>query len=135
MTNINTTPSEKELRSFGIVFACGIVLIFGLFFPWALEKPWPTWPWLVAAATLLPAFILPRLLSPVYKIWMKIGHILGWINTRIILGLIFFIVFAPVSIILFILRKDPMNRAFDADTNSYRIKSIKPPRNRLENPF
>ena len=135
MTQPTTEITEKDLRSFGLIFASGIALIFGLFFPWVFEKSWPTWPWVVAVATIVPALAMPSLLSSIYKIWMKIGHVLGWINTRIILGVIFFAVFAPISIILFILRKDPMNRTLDANATSYRIESIKTPRDRMENPF
>ena len=35
---------KKELRQFGLVFATGITLIFGLFLPWLFEHPWPLWP-------------------------------------------------------------------------------------------
>ena len=135
MTGSKIEVTNKDLRSFGLVFSSGLVLIFGLFFPWVFERHWPLWPWIVAGIMLLPALAMPVLLTPVYKIWMKIGHVLGWINTRIILGLIYFIVFAPISIILFLLRKDPMKRTLDADAVSYRIESIKAPRNRMENPF
>ena len=44
---------------------------------------------------------------------MKIGHVLGWINTRIILGMVSFIMFAPVALVLRLLGKDPMQRRLD----------------------
>ena len=135
MTDTTNKATKKELRDFGLIFSCGMVLIFGLFFPWVLENPWPLWPWIVAGVFTVPALLMPAILAPVHKVWMKIGHILGWINTRIILGLIFFVVFAPVSLLFFILRKDPMNRSLDADLKTYRKNCIKEARERMENPF
>jgi len=135
MMNPKKEISSEELRSFGLIFTSGILLIFGLFFPWLLDHQSPQWPWFVAGVTFLPALLMPSLLAPVYKVWMKIGAVLGWINTRIILGLIFFIVFVPMSVIFYLLKKDPMNRRFDASATSYRTESIKPPRDRMEYPF
>ena len=72
-TTVNTNPDKQELRKFGLVFATGMVLIFGLFFPWLLERPWPVWPWIVAAVFTVPALLLPQILKPVFLVWMKIG--------------------------------------------------------------
>jgi hypothetical protein len=66
---------------------------------------------------------------------MKIGHVLGWINTRIILGVVFFIIFAPVALFMRLFGKDPMHRRLDATAETYRINSEKLPRERMERPF
>ena len=129
------TPDKQELRKFGFVFATGLVLIFGLFFPWVLERPTPYWPWIVAACFAATALVLPLALKPVFIVWMKIGHVLGWINTRIILGAVFFIIFAPVALFIRVFGKDPMQRRLDATASTYRIKSEKLPRERMERPF
>ena len=129
------TPDRQELRKFGFVFATGLVLIFGLFFPWLLEKPSPSWPWIVAAVFAGSALVLPQILKPVFLLWMKIGHVLGWINTRIILGAVFFIIFAPVALFMRLFGNDPMHRRLDAAAVSYRINSEKLPRERMERPF
>jgi len=129
------TPDRQELRKFGFVFATGLVLIFGLFFPWVLEKPSPYWPWIVAAVFAGSALILPQILKPVFLLWMKIGHVLGWINTRIILGVVFFIIFAPVALLMRLFGKDPMHRRLDETASTYRINSEKLPRERMERPF
>jgi len=129
------TPDRQELRKFGFVFATGLVLIFGLFFPWVLEKPSPYWPWIVAAVFAGSALILPQTLKPVFLLWMKIGHVLGWINTRIILGVVFFIIFAPVALLMHLFGKDPMHRRLDETASTYRINSEKLPRERMERPF
>ena len=134
-TTVNTNPDKQELRKFGLVFATAMVLIFGLFFPWLLERPWPTWPWIVAAVFVVPALLFPQVLKPVFLLWMKIGHALGWINSRIILGILFFLMFAPVALVLRLLGKDMLKRRLDASATTYRIASEHLPRDRMERPY
>ena len=131
----SSAPDRQELRKFGLIFASGLVLIFGLFFPWLLEKPSPSWPWIAAAGFAGCALVLPQVLKPVFIAWMKFGHVLGWINTRIILGVVFFLIFAPTALLIRLFGKDPMHRQLDATTSTYRVKSEKPPRERMERPF
>ena len=126
---------RQELRKFGLVFATGVTLIFGLFLPWLFEHPWPTWPWIAAGILVVAALLLPPVLRPVYWLWMKFGHVLGWINTRIILGITFLLFFVPVALVFHLLGKDPMRRRLDPSANSYRIKSEHLPRERMEKPF
>jgi hypothetical protein len=57
---------------------------------------------------------------------MALGHILGWINTRIILGFVFYLIVTPIGFIRRLLGKDPMGKEIRADINSYRI--IRQPR-------
>ena len=128
-------PDKKELRQFGLVFATGIALIFGLFLPWLFEHPWPLWPWIVAGVFTTTALLLPPVLRPVFWLWMKFGHVLGWINTRIILGLVFFVIFTPVALLFKVLGKDALKQRLDASASSYRIVSEQPPRDRMEKPY
>ena len=41
---------------------------------------------------------------------MKFAHALGWVNTRIILTLVYYFVFTPLALIFRVVGKDPMNR-------------------------
>jgi hypothetical protein len=128
-------PDRQELRKFGLVFASGIALIFGLLLPWLFDRPWPLWPWVAAGGLAATGLLLPPLLRPVFWLWMKFGHVLGWINTRIILGITFLLLFVPVALLLHLLGKDPMKRRLDPSARSYRINSEQLPRERMEKPF
>lgn len=125
----------KELRSFGFIFAAGLVLIFGLFIPWLADRAWPQWPWIAAGVFVLLALVFPPALKPLNKLWLKIGHVLGWVNTRIILGLVFFVLFVPVHLLFVLFRNDPMARKLDASAPSYRVISEQAPTKQLERPF
>jgi hypothetical protein len=82
----HTTVTEKELREFGLITAAIAAGLFGLVLPWLKHHAIPYAPWIVAVVMLLLALLAPLALKPVYRIWIKIGDLLGWINTRIILG-------------------------------------------------
>ena len=131
----NTPIDVKLLRQFGFIMAGGLILFFGLLIPWIWERSFPLWPWIAAVVFATAGVVYPKLLSPIFRVWLKIGHVLSWINTRIILGIVFFLIFFPVALILRIARKDPMARKFRPEESSYRIPSTSPPREQLERPF
>ena len=54
-------PAEGKLRKFGLVFASGMRMIFGLLLPWLFDRPWPLWPWIAAACSLHPHWHSPVL--------------------------------------------------------------------------
>ena len=124
-----------EMRKFGFTMGAVISILFGLLLPWLFEHDYPLWPWIVAGVFWLAAAAAPASLSPVYSAWMRIGHALGWINTRIILGLMFYTVFFFAAIMMKLLGKDPMSRKFDKTLDSYRVPSEERARDHLEKPF
>lgn len=127
---------NKGLRQFGLTTGAIIVVLFALLFPWVFDATsMPLWPWILASLLWLPALFIPSVLRPVYTIWMKIGHGIGWVNTRIILGVLFYVMILPMGLIMRLLGKDPMARKRDKSASSYRIKSISEAKDRLEKPF
>jgi hypothetical protein len=127
--------NRAELRNFGLVTGAILALLFGLFFPWLLEKPIPSWPWVVAAVLGAWGLIAPISLRPVYRTWMKFGLLLSKITTPIVLGIVFYLVVMPMGLVMRLFGHDPMARRFDDDAASYRIKHDKAPKKSLERPF
>jgi len=117
----------KQLRSFGLVVggAFGVIGLWPLLFRAESPRPWA----LVLAAVLIGlGLILPRSLALPYQLWMRIGHILGWINTRIILGVAYYGLFTPLGVLMRLLGRDPMRRVFTPETDTYRVlRSPRPP--------
>jgi len=126
---------QKGLREFGLTTGAAIVIIFGLFFPWMLELPWPVWPWVIAAPLWLLALIQPRWLRWIYRAWMRFGLLASRVMTPLVLGIVFFVMISPMAMVRRLVGKDPMHRAFDPNQKSYRVLSIKSPKEKLERPF
>ena len=136
MTHQMMEINKKGLREFGVVTGAIVVGLFGLLLPWLLNSAsFPLWPWYIFAALASVAIVMPMALKPVYIVWMRFGMVMGWINTRLILGIIFYIMFTPIALILKLLGKDPMRRKLYDNLVSYRIESKHSPRDHMENPF
>lgn len=135
MKKVNQQPDKKTLREFGLITGAIFAGLFGLLFPWLFERSIPLWPWILLSILWVWALILPASLLPVYRGWMAIGHVLGWINTRIILGIMFYIIFLPIGIIMKLFGKDPMARTIEKSQNSYRITNTIPKKEHVERPY
>ena len=100
--------SNKRLREFGILIGFGIPLLIGWLIPLLTGHGFRVWTLWIGFPGLLIGLTSPRLLYYPYKFWMKIGFILGLINSRIILGLIFIIVLLPISFVMRLIGYDPL---------------------------
>jgi hypothetical protein len=130
------TLDNPGLRKFGLTTGAIIVVLFVFFFPWVFDMAaMPMWPWIVAGILWVPALLMPNVLRPVYATWMKIGHAIGWVNTRIILGVLFYVLVLPMGLIMRLFGKDPMSREMNKSISSYRIESVSEPKDRLEKPY
>ena len=118
----------KELRMFGLMVG-GIFSIIGLW-PVLVRSESPRiWAISVGSALVGLGLALPSSLKHVHRIWMKIGHALGLINTRILLGVIFFGLITPMGVVMRLFGKDSMHRVLAPEANTYRV--IRPPRSRF----
>jgi len=127
----NLDLSKNNLRKFGITMAIAILVFAGLVF-WLKHKIILR-PALYCSLTFLSlAIILPVVLKPVYIVWMKFAHILGWINTRLIVFIIFYLIFAPMGIIMRLLGKDLLERKMGIKMPTYWHKKEAVPFNRQD---
>jgi hypothetical protein len=129
-----TAPVDRtQLRNFGLIVGG----IFGLIAVWPVVRGGGVRWWLVALALALigPALVAPRVLAPAQRIWMTIGDVLGWVNTRIVLGLIFFGVVTPTGLVLRLTGRDPMQRRFDPQAATYRVPARSRPGEHMKRQF
>ena len=129
------TATTGELRSFGLIFAAMVAVLFGLLIPWLAGHPWPYWPWYIGGVVGTLGLVAPPLLYPLYRVWMAFGMVAGWINTRLILGLLFFVMLLPVGLLMKLIGRDPMRRGFDREATSYRIARTPAARDHMEKPY
>ena len=122
-------------RKFGLTTGAIVIGLFGLLIPWVFSFNYPAWPWILGAGLGGWALLAPGTLQPVYSGWMKFGHLMNWINTRLILGLLFYGIFLPTGGVMRLFGKDPMHRKLDKTLGSYRVKSDQAPKENVERPY
>ena len=127
-------PDKKGLRDFGIVTGALFTGLFGLLFPWLFSLDFPIWPWIIAGVLWLWALLIPKTLKWVYQPWMSLAMLIGWINTRIILAIVFFLIMTPIGIIMHIFGKKTIQNK-PSQCESYRnITHSRSPKD-MELPF
>jgi hypothetical protein len=135
MTGNIATLDKAGYRKFGLVSSAIVVILFGLCIPFLFSLGYPRWPWMFAGVLSLWALLVPATLKPVYIGWMKFGNMMNWINTRLILGILFYGLFMPFGLVMRVFGKDPLHRKLDANSASYRVKSRSVDRNNVEHPY
>ena len=110
-------------RSFGIVFftVFFIVSIYPIFKSGDLR----IWSLIISIIFLILGLLNSKILTPLNKIWFKFGVLLGNIISPIVMGIVFFLVVTPISLLMKALGKDILN--LKKNTNkSYWIEKTGP---------
>lgn len=118
MKHINATP--KEVRKFGITFS---ILAIGLA-AYCFYKENPLWMVFLGGSLffILTGMWSYPILRPIYVGWMTFAFALGWVNTRLILGIVFYLIFTPAGLAMKLLGKDPLVLRFDREATTYWVK-------------
>ncbi len=128
-------PDGNGLRRFAFLLAGFIGLFFGLLLPALRGVAITGWPFAVGFLLFAWGACAPGTLSPLYRGWMTAGAALGWVNTRILLGFVFFLVVTPVGFFFRAIGRDPMSRRRDAGARTYREQSRPHRKGHMEVPF
>ena len=128
------TATRKELRQFGLLVGA-VFTVIGLW-PFVFRGE-PLRLWAIGIGGLLIAFggIHPTVLAPVHKGWMWVGHILGWINTRILLSIVFYALLTPIGLVFRLMGKDKIRQAFSESSTTYRVVRTPRPHSHMKYQF
>ena len=119
----NIESGKNDLRKFGITVGIILLLVSGFLF-WKEKESFQIF--LAIGITLfLTAIAIPFVLKPVYWIWMIFAVILGWIMTRVILSLLFYVVFTSIGLTLRFFGKQFLELRWDKSKESYWNYKIK----------
>ncbi|HEX6265565.1 MAG TPA: SxtJ family membrane protein [Burkholderiales bacterium] len=111
-------------RSFGWTFSA-ILAVAGAYGVW---RGGDMLPWLLAVGALLAVltFLRDAWLTPLNRAWMKLGELMGRVVSPIVLGVIFFGVFAPVGVAMRLFGRDAMARRFEPALRTYWVRREPP---------
>lgn len=112
-------PAQKQLRNFAFVMSGLFLLVFGLI-RYIFTDHFAMWTVYLSVVLCTTGLVYPKALSPLLKFWMKLGHVLEFINTRLILGFFFFIFFIPVGFYRRLRGIDPLSRKPNKQNLTYR---------------
>ena len=93
----NIKSEKSDLRKFGITIGIILVMIAGFLF-WKEKESFQIF-LTVGAVLCIFGVVIPVILKPIYWIWMIFATILGWIMTRIILSILFYVILTPIGLI------------------------------------
>ena len=124
-TGISAQLSPAELRRFGVTVAIPLVLLAALGV-WRGHTILPALLGGLAAALGGLALLAPGLLSPIHTLWMGGVHALAWVNTRVLLGLVYFVMMTPTGGLMRLAGRDPLDRRL-RDRPSYWVERKPPP--------
>jgi hypothetical protein len=124
----------KDLRHFGLMVG-GIFILIAI---WPLVfrgEPLRIWAAGVGASLAAAGALFPTGLAPLYRGWMWVGHVLGWINTRILLGVVFYGLVMPIGLCLRMMGRNTVRQQFAEAMPTYRVVRAPRPRNHMKNQF
>ena len=109
---MNNKVSKKQLKDFGILIGISFPLLIGLIIPLIFGHEFRKWTLFFSMSFISIAFIKPYLLFYPYHLWMFIGKVLGWINSKLVLGSIFIIIVQPIALFMKLFGYDPLCTKF-----------------------
>jgi uncharacterized membrane protein len=127
--------SARELRRFGLSVG-GAFAVLGLISWWRGHEIPPMVLGTLAVALFVPGLFAPRALRGVQRRWMHGAMVVGEFNSRLILGVFYYLVMAPIGFIRRLFG-DPLNRQLGDRTTTVWVKRERTPvdRERYERQF
>lgn len=108
---------KKSLKNFGITMCIALLVISGIIFFKQGSSAGRLG--IISLVFLLLGILRPNLLKPVYIFWMKLALVLSWVNTRIILFVIFYLIFTPIGLCMRLFGADLLSKKIEKNKLSY----------------
>ena len=128
----NNKTKISSNRSFGIIFF--VVFLFIALYPITYSEDIRIWSLIISFIFIILGLLNSKILTPLNKLWFKFGVILGKIISPIIMGIIFFLVVAPIGLIMKVLGKDLLRLKYNKKDNTYWIEK-NGPKSKMKNQF
>jgi hypothetical protein len=119
MIPINWSPDRKTLNEFSEagMFALGMVAAPLAYFrghTWLAATFWG-----LGVALRLVGLVHPSTIRPVFLGLTLATWPIGWVVSKVALGLLYFLVFTPIALVFRLVGRDALQRSADRDAKSY----------------
>ena len=123
MSKINKINNMSSNRSFGLVF----FVVFFIFAFWSFRGEFnqiKIIPFFISIFFLILGIKNSNLLTPLNKLWLKLGNIIGFVVAPIVMGIVYFIVITPIGLVMRLFGKDFLMKKY-SNKKSYWIQREK----------
>ena len=109
--------TKKDLRKFGLTVGSVLVILAAILF--YFEKHSTMYFAVIGTVLVLIAIIYPKILKPLNKVWMGLAIVLGFVMSRVILSILFYIVLTPIGLIAKLVGKKFLDLKYDKSAQTY----------------
>ena len=110
-------------KSFGFVFF--IIFLVVALWPLLNDENIRIWSVILSLVFLILGFLNSKILTPLNKLWIRFGILLGTIISPLVMGIVYFGVVTPIGILMRLLGKDILNLKIDKKKNTYWLAKSK----------
>ena len=94
-------------KSFGLVFFVFFFIVS--IFPLLNDGNIRFWSLIISIIFLILGILNSKILTPLNQVWFKFGILLGRFVSPVVMGVVFFVVVTPTSVIMKVLQKNLLN--------------------------
>ena len=113
----NIKETKNDLKKFGITVGTVLILIAAVLF-WK-QKDGYIYFGIIGILLVLSGLIKPVILKPLNKAWMTLAILMGWVMTRVILIILFYIVVTPTAFLAKVFKKNFLDLKIDKSRDTY----------------
>ncbi len=100
MSQVIPELDAEGLRRFALIFALIVTGVFGVIVPLAAGRGFVWLPWLIGMVFATWGLLAPATVRPFYRLWMRFGLMMNYIISRVVLGIVFYLVVLPFAMVL-----------------------------------
>jgi hypothetical protein len=109
--------SDEAVKKTGI--SVGIVLILISLLLWYLDKTSFIYFSIIGGLFVILAFIAIPILRPFHRLWMMLALAMGFVMSRVILTVLYYLILTPIGLLAKIVGKKFMPLGFDKNAKTY----------------
>ena len=133
MQATDKTEDIRQNKKFANTVGIALLVIFAFRLFFKHQYLWPVLA--IAVVLLLLTLVMPKILTPIRLGWEKLGHLLGIMNTYILLTLFYFLILTPFGLLMRLFGKDILKLKRSAKAATYWEATLQRADSNMENQF